>query len=115
MCLLLLLMHFFFLIIPRPPTSTLFPYTTLFRSCRPPLSPATAGGGRRDTQWRRQERKSTRPNSSHVRSSYAVVCLKKNYGRPTRRRPTRLSSSRRASVSGARPVGRLHPSLTHPS
>src|SRR6266511_5974928 len=64
---------FFFLMIRRPPRSTLFPYTTLFRSCgRPSVLPRwcrVAGG------WR--DRKSTRLNSSHVKISYAVFCLKK--------------------------------------
>src|SRR5215467_15938152 len=67
---------FFFLMIRRPPRSTLFPYTTLFRSDRPheaPLGP--------EQRWRvasrRSDRKSTRLNSSHLVSSYAVFCLKK--------------------------------------
>src|SRR5436305_2952840 len=67
---------FFFLMIRRPPRSTLFPYTTLFRShavkspaiCRLD-GPAHSHGSR--------DRKSTRLNSSHVRISYAVFCLKK--------------------------------------
>src|SRR5215211_8948160 len=65
---------FFFLMIRRPPRSTLFPYTTLFRSatawpaptptrCWPPPTAA--------------DRKSTRLNSSHTVISYAVFCLKK--------------------------------------
>src|SRR5436309_11023261 len=71
----------------RPPRSTLFPYTTLFRSSR---SAATAGlSGDRDGRLldRRDaasqkptvaiDRKSTRLNSSHVKISYAVFCLKK--------------------------------------
>src|SRR5438067_8182965 len=66
--------------IRRPPRSTLFPYTTLFRSCgltllmlpgmlprHPTASPLTL----------RADRKSTRLNSSHVSISYAVFCLKK--------------------------------------
>src|SRR5574340_1457187 len=67
---------FFFLMIRRPPRSTLFPYTTLFRS-----------GGRQRSERHgtrplyqpgaRQDRKSTRLNSSHQKSSYAVFCLKK--------------------------------------
>src|SRR6266403_3161208 len=75
---------FFFLMIRRPPRSTLFPYTTLFRSRRleavlPPLRRLRLRihqkghrplGGLRD-------RKSTRLNSSHVEISYAVFCLKK--------------------------------------
>src|SRR5258708_38771679 len=66
---------FFFLMIRRPPRSTLFPYTTLFRS------PVHARGGRphrgRDQQGHRSDRKSTRLNSSHQIISYAVFCLKK--------------------------------------
>src|SRR2546429_5856233 len=70
--------------IRRPPRSTLFPYTTLFRSLRtlpalplppprltqPPVLLCALGGRRRD-------RKSTRLNSSHGYISYAVFCLKK--------------------------------------
>src|SRR3954467_16003406 len=67
---------FFFLMIRRPPRSTLFPYTTLFRSRH-------LGGG--EGQRRRVgkecrsslDRKSTRLNSSHTIISYAVFCLKK--------------------------------------
>src|SRR2546426_330066 len=78
--------QFFFLMIRRPPRSTLFPYTTLFRSCFPQTR-------RRDVSvWRRcceqctcpsttQDRKSTRLNSSHLVISYAVFCLKNKNGR----------------------------------
>src|SRR3712207_7965240 len=91
---------FFFLMIRRPPRSTLFPYTTLFRSGPLTASPnagwaeaAFAGaldlrlGGRNtyDGVVRegpilgdgRRDRKSTRLNSSHANISYAVFCLKK--------------------------------------
>src|SRR6266853_1406220 len=67
---------FFFLMIRRPPRSTLFPYTTLFRSALArPLHQTSrfadcVGGARID-------RKSTRLNSSHSQISYAVFCLKK--------------------------------------
>src|SRR2546427_7867062 len=73
---------FFFLMIRRPPRSTLFPYTTLFRSGgspRPaketePEGPFGGGGiGPPDGP----DRKSTRLNSSHSQISYAVFCLKK--------------------------------------
>src|SRR6266700_7154505 len=70
------LLFFFFLMIRRPPRSTLFPYTTLFRSEYP-------GGPRRRHFCLRpgalssSDRKSTRLNSSHVKISYAVFCLKK--------------------------------------
>src|SRR2546430_7671211 len=84
---------FFFLMIRRPPRSTLFPYTTLFRSYR---AKSAGGGGyalfdatmhnraverlQLETDLRRaleRDRKSTRLNSSHSQISYAVFCLKK--------------------------------------
>src|SRR6266511_5946081 len=66
---------FFFLMIRRPPRSTLFPYTTLFRSPRAPADRGRRGGCARRPA--RRDRKSTRLNSSHVKISYAVFCLKK--------------------------------------
>src|SRR2546430_11499883 len=85
---------FFFLMIRRPPRSTLFPYTTLFRSDRGRY-PAPFGlhrrPGRRAIQPRRQaprsDRKSTRLNSSHSQISYAVFCLKKKHDVVTRESP----------------------------
>src|SRR5256885_6096765 len=90
------MMFFFFLMIRRPPRSTLFPYTTLFRSSLPVLwltccllALPLPGSLRvlvivycRDTglKWTstfRSDRKSTRLNSSHLVISYAVFCLKK--------------------------------------
>src|SRR5258708_30482152 len=91
---------FFFLMIRRPPRSTLFPYTTLFRSpalepvlaLEPALEPAPGRipfrrrGPRRAPRRQRHrgtmptdstDRKSTRLNSSHQIISYAVFCLKK--------------------------------------
>src|ERR1017187_10129221 len=74
----------FFLMIRRPPRSTLFPYTTLFRSNLLALSRWLAR-----CSWcsphglARSDRKSTRLNSSHRCISYAVYCLKKNAGGPT--------------------------------
>src|SRR5438034_2241695 len=84
---------FFFLMIRRPPRSTLFPYTTLFRSRR---ACAERGRSQRrghrhagdhkqgerqkdlyELQIRERDRKSTRLNSSHTVISYAVFCLKK--------------------------------------
>src|SRR5689334_24499818 len=74
---------FFFLMIRRPPRSTLFPYTTLFRSAA--LLIAAAAPAVRAQQAPLQDkpfaehkdRKSTRLNSSHSSISYAVFCLKK--------------------------------------
>src|SRR5699024_11662293 len=77
-----LLLRFFFLMIRRPPRSTLFPYTTLFRSRIPRMfrrNGARRGRKSRAAAPRRaaRDRKSTRLNSSHVSISYAVFCLKK--------------------------------------
>src|SRR2546422_4600948 len=97
--------------IRRPPRSTLFPYTTLFRSFGPvgsdgqgvsvlsilhgssllailTLSTVTACGRTAAERAVRQDRKSTRLNSSHGYISYAVFCLKKKKDRPERRRLT---------------------------
>src|SRR3712207_8835970 len=93
-------MCFFFLMIRRPPRSTLFPYTTLFRSLTPAkVPPATsqiqtlvtlAEKARKEgllaleaqvkaieDPFLKRDRKSTRLNSSHANISYAVFCLKK--------------------------------------
>src|SRR5439155_20858016 len=77
---------FFHLVIPRRRISTLFPYTTLFRSARRAKTSASAAGPgwwssmARSSPWGAisfSDRKSTRLNSSHVAISYAVFCLKK--------------------------------------
>src|SRR5436190_17484622 len=75
-------LFFFFLMIRRPPRSTLFPYTTLFRSHGQNVARAGQGPddvGRDDDAQAHHERdrKSTRLNSSHTVISYAVFCLKK--------------------------------------
>src|SRR2546422_8299254 len=82
--------------IRRPPRSTLFPYTTLFRSCRtrpsasrPGLSPAVVGVA---TRLHDPDRKSTRLNSSHGYISYAVFCLKKKKKKKT---PSRILKVKR--------------------
>src|SRR5256885_9701677 len=71
------LFFFFFLMIRRPPRSTLFPYTTLFRS--PSMAPRPWPMCVRCAKppARATDRKSTRLNSSHLVISYAVFCLKK--------------------------------------
>src|SRR5476651_2789931 len=77
------LFFFFFLIIPPPPRSTLFPYTTLFRSLHHAkihiknLANVIRNMTRVEEVRIEQDRKSTRLNSSHAHSSYAVFCLKK--------------------------------------
>src|SRR5437764_13067923 len=75
---------FFFLVLRRPPRSTLFPYTTLFRSVWPQLeievealAPRHHHEQERVRDGERLDRKSTRLNSSHRCISYAVFCLKK--------------------------------------
>src|SRR2546430_9207685 len=65
--------------IRRPPRSTLFPYTTLFRSfCWRSSISVALHRGRIGVTRRCRDRKSTRLNSSHSQISYAVFCLKKN-------------------------------------
>src|SRR5262245_65361585 len=71
--------------IRRPPRSTLFPYTTLFRSAEP-RSPGPAGPLRRRCAGApAEDRKSTRLNSSHLGISYAVFCLKKKKKKKNRK------------------------------
>src|SRR2546430_4830015 len=81
-----LYLSLFFLMIRRPPRSTLFPYTTLFRSQVPvsrELADVVRDAAAADALvlWLRhrelRDRKSTRLNSSHSQISYAVFCLKK--------------------------------------
>src|SRR2546426_3329886 len=84
-CAVSLSLLFFFLMIRRPPRSTLFPYTTLFRSREPPRRQLTRTGAGvlriqvpvGDPVEPERDRKSTRLNSSHLVISYAVFCLKK--------------------------------------
>src|SRR2546422_7416926 len=75
---------FFFLMIRRPPRSTLFPYTTLFRSLELPKEQRLAELQQLAQELMRRigaiDRKSTRLNSSHGYISYAVFCLKKKKG-----------------------------------
>src|SRR3989442_9679709 len=101
--------------IRRPPRSTLFPYTTLFRSVRDgtpgrhrhpeeaappsrervdPVGEARTGTllGTAEPRPFRRDRKSTRLNSSHVRISYAVFCLKKKKKKICSAKHWRISS-----------------------
>src|SRR5689334_25284660 len=78
----------FFLMLRRPPRSTLFPYTTLFRSVLVDLDDverraARNRAARAGDAGRARDRKSTRLNSSHSSISYAVFCLKKKRQLPT--------------------------------
>src|SRR5256885_11715702 len=80
---------FFFLMIRRPPRSTLFPYTTLFRSlifgvALPNGEGTNIGMKAAGYIGLRRDRKSTRLNSSHLVISYAVFCLKKKKNNITR-------------------------------
>src|SRR5436305_2924773 len=101
---------FFFLMIRRPPRSTLFPYTTLFRSLNGPWSaPATfttpVAPGNDYGAWEstcQGDRKSTRLNSSHVRISYAVFCLKKKRYHPNSRRCSSTSCPAETFTRSAR-------------
>src|SRR5438132_10126255 len=75
----------FLLMVRPPPRSTLFPYTTLFRSQHADevatvLFGEPAGGGADPAGSPKRDRKSTRLNSSHTVISYAVFCLKKKKG-----------------------------------
>src|SRR3712207_8193862 len=108
-------MVFFFLMIRRPPRSTLFPYTTLFRSpvgiksavgqgaFWPELARrmATSGGGPDfitidgGEGGTGADRKSTRLNSSHANISYAVFCLKKKKAKPG----VRMNSNKNSDAS----------------
>src|SRR2546422_7507259 len=94
--------------IRRPPRSTLFPYTTLFRSRR--LLPSRRSGLDRRYQGmtaavERRDRKSTRLNSSHGYISYAVFCLKKKKNKQKtttqdpRTTPMYMSTRRTAAIS----------------
>src|ERR1039457_7523410 len=96
-----LLFFVFFLMIRRPPRSTLFPYTTLFRSGVAELRLAVRCDRTTGPPCSR-DRKSTRLNSSHLVISYAVFCLKKNkqldggFGRLAERPVPRRCSARAA-------------------
>src|SRR3978361_1700725 len=91
--------------IRRPPRSTLFPYTTLFRSMLDAMNSAPNHGlsaqmGRFVTE--RRDRKSTRLNSSHALISYAVFCLKK-----------KNEKSQTARETGPRKITRKHPATKY--
>src|SRR5205814_6831886 len=85
--------------IRRPPRSTLFPYTTLFRSITNP--PVSAPGAYPISTFTyaivpQRDRKSTRLNSSHLGISYAVFCLKKKKNKKSEK----TSNDRNLTLSG---------------
>src|SRR5947208_5188141 len=84
----------------RPPRSTLFPYTTLFRSSPKAHLPRTFANRERAraVDRHKEDRKSTRLNSSHQIISYAVFCLKKKKKR-TRNRSNTLNPARSVFLS----------------
>src|SRR5438067_4261098 len=107
-------MLLFFCAIPRPPRSTLFPYTTLFRSTLARIIAGVTGAAFEElsavsatvaqvrevlarARERLGDRKSTRLNSSHVSISYAVFCLKK------KTRPPNAGSVCATQLSAPRP------------
>src|SRR6516164_672654 len=98
---------FFFLMIRRPPRSTLFPYTTLFRSTSSALGSHVSGRAKHAMlRLRIVDRKSTRLNSSHSSNSYAVFCLKKKTKRKAYTRcVSSFGSVLRISKRGARVPG----------
>src|SRR6266568_7220756 len=85
---------FFFLMIRRPPRSTLFPYTTLFRSAGGAGRLFASGASAGFPVAPPADRKSTRLNSSHSSISYAVFCLKKKEFVHGRLRLKKLGSCR---------------------
>src|SRR2546429_6795770 len=94
---------FFFLMIRRPPRSTLFPYTTLFRSREVNLKEHSIVELAPEEQGIRltvvSDRKSTRLNSSHGYISYAVFCLKKKKNRDNQKIVLSTSNAHRPLVS----------------
>src|SRR5438445_5883467 len=98
-------LFFFFLVTRRPPRSTLFPYTTLFRS------ELGAQGRGQDTRpgiavlpfdnsgTAMPDRKSTRLNSSHANISYAVFCLKKKKKKAIENHQTDTDRARRSTIT----------------
>src|ERR1051326_9497280 len=83
---LFLCFFFFFLMIRRPPRSTLFPYTTLFRSVKWPHVQNNTIGGKRGSVMRSEEH--TSELQSHSFISYAVFCLKKKKKTDSMIKPT---------------------------
>src|SRR5476649_534261 len=96
---------FFFLMIRRPPRSTLFPYTTLFRSRQLSVLCALQILKKYASHCLRRDRKSTRLNSSHTVISYAVFCLKKKKEQELVVRPITHRQSQTVHVDGGALLG----------
>src|SRR5437773_5992375 len=96
-----LLLFLFFLVIRRPPRSTLFPYTTLFRSLhrRRGARARRVRGHRGAVEGAAADRKSTRLNSSHITISYAVFCLKKKNKRNAQHAPAQNTQRARQPIN----------------
>src|SRR5207245_10508437 len=105
---------FFFLTIRRPPRSTLFPYTTLFRSREVRVALIDRHVRHDADPQPEADRKSTRLNSSHGSISYAVFCLKKKKVETTRHThaPSFARSRKRAAAARTDPT-RTDPQRTH--
>src|SRR5436190_9224186 len=96
--------------IRRPPRSTLFPYTTLFRSlleprgcdlsvfCRRPRRRHECRGRGRELYCFSRDRKSTRLNSSHTVISYAVFCLKKKKKKANTHKKTQIKKNQHQHI-----------------
>src|SRR5207253_7994246 len=94
-----------------PPRSTLFPYTTLFRSCVPPRADCRVVAVRlADVDQQLKDRKSTRLNSSHVAISYAVFCLKK---KKNKRKHIIPAHRKRCIMPWLLSTRDIHPTNTH--
>src|ERR1017187_10867715 len=92
--------YIFFLMIRRPPRSTLFPYTTLFRSMLDRLMGRPVFAKSDGIMSHHIDRKSTRLNYSHRCISYAVFCLKKTINETRRTGSRAISSCRHYNYQG---------------
>src|SRR5256886_12799180 len=87
--------------IRRPPRSTLFPYTTLFRSRWDGRAAERIARVVCEDERFELDRKSTRLNSSHSQISYAVFCLKKKNGPRKSHKPPQITDNHRALAASA--------------
>src|SRR6266496_2719769 len=111
-CFFVLFCVFFFLMIRRPPRSTLFPYTTLFRSRRRPSGAAPGSGSRR----RSPARPRSEEHTSELQSRRDLVCrlLLEKKNRHDRRSASDACLSRRGARKGEEAARRLHPAGAGP-